>query len=283
MISFDYITEWRAEAPWTTEAQVEQDLILSRAIVSIFAEPGIARFLAFRGGTALYKLHLRPAARYSEDIDLVQVTAGPIGDVLDALRRALDPWLGLPMRTAREGRIALIYRMNSEGQPPVPMRLKVEINSREHFSVYGTEEREYGVNSRWFTGNTLVNTYQLDELLGTKLRALYQRKKGRDLFDLFIVGRRAKVDPARVVECFERYLEHDGKRVTRAEFEINLREKLADDTFISDVEPLIALDTAWSLDDAAGYVQSELLPRLPGDPWRGGERGPRRGPDDRAR
>ena len=280
MIPFDYITEWRAEAPWTTEAQVEQDLILSRAIVSTFAEPGIARSLAFRRGTALYKLHLRPAARYSEDIDLVQVTAGPIGDILDALRRALDPWLGPPRRTAREGRIALIYRIGSEGQPPVPMRLKVEINSREHFSVYGTKEREYGVSSRWFTGNTLANTYPR---LGTKLCALYQRKKGRDLFDLFIAGRKAKVDPARVVECFERYLEHDGKRVTRAEFELNLREKLADDTFISDVEPLIAPDTAWSLDDAAGYVQRELLPRLPGEPWRGGERAPRRGPDDRAR
>ena len=35
------------------------------------------RSLAFRGGTALYKLYLTPAARYSEDIDLVQVEAGP--------------------------------------------------------------------------------------------------------------------------------------------------------------------------------------------------------------
>ena len=62
-----------------------------------------------------------------------------------------------------------------------------------------------------------MKTYQLDELLGTMLRALYQRKKGRDLFDLFIASRRAKVDPPRVVECFTRYLEHDGKRVTRAD------------------------------------------------------------------
>ncbi len=104
MIPFDYITEWRVEAPWTSEAQVEQDLILSRAVVSIFAEPDVARLLAFRGGTALHKLHLRPAARYSEDIDLVQVTAGPIGGVLDAIRRALDPWLGLPRRTTKKGR-----------------------------------------------------------------------------------------------------------------------------------------------------------------------------------
>lgn len=59
MIPFDYITEWRAEAPWTMESQVEQDLILSRAVVSMFAEPDVARLLAFRGGTAIYKLHVR--------------------------------------------------------------------------------------------------------------------------------------------------------------------------------------------------------------------------------
>jgi len=60
MIPFDFITEWRAEAPWATDAQVEQDLILSRAIVSIFKQTEVSGALAFRGGTALYKLHLRP-------------------------------------------------------------------------------------------------------------------------------------------------------------------------------------------------------------------------------
>lgn len=269
MIPFDFITEWRSQAPWTGEAQVEQDLILSRAVVAMFADAEVERLLAFRGGTALYKLHLRPPARYSEDIDLVQVNAGPIGGVLDAIRRELDPWLGTPRRTTKEGRIVLIYRMTSEGQPPVSMRLKVEINSREHFSVFGVEERELAVRSRWFTGNAIVKTYQLDELLGTKLRALYQRKKGRDLFDLFIASSRAKVNPGRVVECFARYLKHDGKRVSRAELEMNLHEKLSDETFISDVAPLVAPDVTWSIEEAAGYLQREILPLLPGEAWKG--------------
>lgn len=91
MIPFDYLTEWRAVAPWSTDSQVEQDLILSRAVVAMFREPEIASRLAFRGGTALYKLHLRPAARYSEDIDLVQISAGPIGATIDAMRNTLDP------------------------------------------------------------------------------------------------------------------------------------------------------------------------------------------------
>ena len=271
MIPFDFITEWRAEAPWTTDAQVEQDLILSRAIVSIFKQAEVADALAFRGGTALYKLHLCPPARYSEDIDLVQTTPGPIGNMLDAIRRAVDPWLGIPKRTMKEGRVVLIYRMTSETQPPIPMRLKIEINSREHFSVLGVEEREYAVRSRWFADSASVKTYQLEELLGTKLRALYQRKKGRDLFDLFIASRRAPVDPSRIIHCFQRYLEHDGCQISRAEMEMNLAEKLTDETFFSDIEPLIAPDIDWELSSAAKYVQETLLPLLPGEPWRGGQ------------
>ena len=79
MIPRAYIDEWRATAPWSQAAWVEQDLIISRALVEVFRLPAIAERLAFRGGTALYKFHLHPAARYSEDIDLVQVTSSTFG------------------------------------------------------------------------------------------------------------------------------------------------------------------------------------------------------------
>ncbi|MBT9583866.1 nucleotidyl transferase AbiEii/AbiGii toxin family protein [bacterium] len=70
-------------------------------IVELFSETKLSRSLAFRGATALYKLHLRPAARYSEDIDLVQILSEPIGPTLDAIRAQLDPWLGTPRRQLR--------------------------------------------------------------------------------------------------------------------------------------------------------------------------------------
>ncbi len=78
MIPRDYITEWREQAPWVDDAQVEQDLVISRVLIDIFSNETLHDALAFRGGTALFKLHL-PAARYSEDIDLVQVRAEPAG------------------------------------------------------------------------------------------------------------------------------------------------------------------------------------------------------------
>ena len=91
MIPRDYITEWRMEAPWVENYQVEQDLVISRAVVQIFSHPLLRDALAFRGGAALYKLHLKPAARYSEDIDLVQTRAEPAGPMMEALRDVLDP------------------------------------------------------------------------------------------------------------------------------------------------------------------------------------------------
>ena len=72
MIPRAYIDEWRLTAPWSQDAWVEQDLVISRAIVDIFRSPELAKRLAFRGGTALHKHFLAPASRYSEDIDLVQ-------------------------------------------------------------------------------------------------------------------------------------------------------------------------------------------------------------------
>lgn len=266
MIPQDFITEWKRHAPWPQNDQVEQDLIISRAMVEIFSHPLLMENLAFRGGTALYKLHI-PAIRYSEDIDLVQANPGPIGPVMDALQEKLNNWLGKPAREQSDDGVTLKYRMVSE--EALPMRLKVEINSREHFSVLGLERRRFDVSSRWFSGGASILTYKLDELLGTKVRALYQRKKGRDLFDLLEAFRATEAQPKRVITCFLRYMEHEGHKVSRAEFEKNLLEKLDDPRFLQDIKPLLISGNEWNHHEAAEYVMSELVALIPGEPWRG--------------
>lgn len=252
-----------------TDRQVEQDLVISRALVELFSRPAIANALAFRGGTALYKLHLRPAARYSEDIDLVQTQEGGIGPVLDAIHEALDGWLGEPKWKHSEGRVTLSYRFESEDLPPVRLKLKVEINTREHFTVYGLKDHRFEVASRWFSGAAALRTYELDELLGTKLRALYQRKKGRDLFDLGLALQHEGVSPVRVIEAFAGYMAQGGTPVSRAAFEQNLSAKRSDTIFTADMTPLLASGQTWSFDEAFELVWHELVGRLPGEPWQG--------------
>ena len=147
----------------------------------------------------------------------MQTEAGPIGSVLDAIRSHLDPWLGAPTRDQAASSVTLLYRFESEIPPVRRLRLKVEINTREHFSIYGYLKRPFSVTSRWFSGRAAVRTYRLDELLATKLRALYQRRRGRDLFDLWDARTRGRVSPARVTDAFRAYLRAAELRVSRAE------------------------------------------------------------------
>ena len=268
MIPLDYITAWRSHAPWPQLSQVEQDLIICRALVELYSHPLVAENLAFRGGTALFKLHLSPV-RYSEDIDLVQMNSGPIGPVMDAVQDKINPWLGIPKRKQSEGRVTLTWRVESE--EGLPLRLKVEINSREHFTVLGYKQFKFAMESRWHTGTASISTYRIEELLGTKLRALYQRKKGRDLFDLWHAAATIKISPEIIVSCFLRYLEHENHQVTRAVFEMNLFEKLNDRRFLDDMAPLLTTGASWDSRAAAGYVFQVLAPLMPGDSWQNTE------------
>ena len=271
MIERDFIVAWRQTAPWPSDAQVEQDLVLSRALVEIFNHPLLSRKFAFRGGTALHKLFLPKPARYSEDIDLVQVEEGPIGPVMTALRDTLDPWLGKPKRNQGEGRMTFIYRFESELPPIIPLRLKIEVNTREHFSVFGHVTRTHTVDNGWFRGTAAVRSYRLEELLGTKLRALYQRKKGRDLFDLGIALEDESLDTAALIACFEQYIAHGGSTVSRAQFEENLLNKLATTEFTADLPVILAADalTRFNEQRAGELVLSKLAGQLKGEPWQG--------------
>lgn len=271
MIPRAHVNAWRKIAPWPLSAQVEQDLVLSRALVEMYRRPEIAQGLVIRGGTALHKLFFQPAGRYSEDIDLVQRDAGPIGDLINAIRDALDPWLGKPTWKQGAGRFTLGYRFETSFEPVVKARLKVEINTREHFSVHGFAYRDFEVNSRWFSGGAQLTTYDLSELLGTKLRALYQRKKGRDLFDLWLGLKHTETSVDDLVTSFAAYMDFVGTEASRAQFEANMDAKMQDDVFLTDLEPLLRPALKYDNHEAWQQVHKQIVSRLPGEPWKGSE------------
>lgn len=269
MIPRAHITAWRSVAPWPSNEQVEQDLMLSRALVAMFSEGVVAEHALFRGGTALHKLFFPVGGRYSEDIDLVQRDAGPIGGLVNAIRAALDPWLGSPKWNQGQGRFTLYYRFETSFAPVTTRRLKIEINTREHFSVLGTTVRPFRVKNPWFTGTADLAVYPLDELLGTKMRALYQRKKGRDLYELWLGLAGTEARPERIVGCFERYMQHDGTADSRTEFEANLAAKLASTDFLEDLRLLVPADVEYDPSRACRIVMDALVARLPGEAWKG--------------
>lgn len=256
------IVAWRRLASWINDAQVEPDLIISRALVAIFQNPVLSERLAFRGGTALHKLYFDFPRRYSEDIDLVQIIAAPIGQIIDTLQQSLNGFLGAPRRKLTEQSVILTYRMESEGMPVVPMRLKVEINTREHFAVEGFRKHHFAVQSRWFKGDCMITTYTMEELLTTKLRALYQRRKGRDLFDLWLGIKAGKADAGRIIHIFKHYMEKEGQTVESMNYEKNLQEKMKHRGFLTDLDPLLPADAAYDVRDAYNFVRSQIIDQL---------------------
>lgn len=264
MINRAAITEWRTQVPWNTNEQVEQDLIICRALVAIFSDEFLASELAFRGGTALHKLYLSPQPRYSEDIDLVQINSAPIKPIMQRLGEVLD-FLPNKVTKVKKHNNTMVFRMESEVPPIVPIRLKVEINCKEHFTELGLVKMPFEVNSSWFKGGCEITTYELDELLGTKLRALYQRKKGRDLFDMH-KAMSYTIDPDRIIQCYKRYMDFVvDAPPTYKQFVQNMEAKMEDPDFIGDIQGLLRaeeqFDKAKAL-EAYQMVKDTFIERL---------------------
>ena len=263
MIPQRYIEQWRAVAPWTLDAQVEQDLVIARAMVEIFSDDLLKKSLAFRGGTALHKLYLQPQIRYSEDIDLVQINAEPINPILKQMRERLA-FLGMKRIVKQHiHNNTVIYRFDSEMQPIVPMRLKIEINTREHLNVFELKEIPYEVKSSWFSGQCNVTGYEVEELLSTKLRALYQRKKGRDLFDLYWALTQLNIDTEKLIHCYKIYIKNVvNTPPTQKQFLANMNEKLLDKDFKDDIYLLLRQGVSYDIESAWELVRKELVEKI---------------------
>ena len=256
------IREWNEVVPWTEPEQVEQDLLICRALTEIYNDEYLASHLAFRGGTALHKLYLSPQPRYSEDIDLVQIKAEPIKETYDHIRDALS-FLGEPKVKQKRNNNTLIFRMESEIPPVVPIHLKVEINCKEHFNVLPMQEIPFSVSNKWYQGECNVLTYQLDELVGTKLRALYQRRKGRDLYDLYKALTTKELNIDNVLKCYHQYMDFVVDHIpTYKEFIINMEDKMQDEEFLGDTQQLLRPDENFNPQDGYEVVRSVLIDRL---------------------
>ncbi len=215
MIPSAYIHAWSAKAPWPDARQVEQDLIICRALCDLFNAPALKGKIAFRGGTAINKLLFKQPLRYSEDIDLVQTRAEPIGTTVDAIRHALS-WLGTCKREQAGHSMHLVFKFTPEVDAQAMLKLKVEINTREHKNLLGIRRYPFAVDSDWYRADTEIASFEPEEIFGTKLRALLQRRKNRDLFDLHHGLEQLALDPDKLIACFDHYLALEGTPITRA-------------------------------------------------------------------
>lgn len=186
----------------------------------------------------------------------------------------LDSWLCKPSWKQNKGRFTLIYHFETEGRPIVKRKVKIEINTREHFKVHQYLIKDFSVTNSWFTGEAKVLTYSLEELLGTKLRALYQRKKGRDLYDLWYVEQNIKeLDKSEIMKIFSQYMKFEGNSVSCAEFERNIFLKMKD-KFNNDIFPLLPNEQSkqyqTEINKAYDLLLKQFISKLEGQPWKAG-------------
>ena len=260
-------------APWADQRQVDQDLTISRALVEIFAADMQRNALRVRGGTALNKLHFPAPLRYSEDIDLVRTSGGPIGPILDRLRLVLEPWLGRAQFSQSPVAPKLRFRAQAEDGSGAQIRLKLEINTREIEAFDAPAAIRFEVVNPWFSGKAAIATFSREEMLATKLPALLQRDKGRDLYDLaHALEVFERLDLDRIVGMFGRYLELSGRAISRAQAQERMFAKLAHPRLWLDLRPLLpparaAALTAASTAESFRRVFSSLVDGLPGEPW----------------
>jgi predicted nucleotidyltransferase component of viral defense system len=265
VIAQAYLNEWASQAPWPQQVQIEQDLVLSRLIVEIARHDLLGDELTFRGGTCLHKLHLPKQLRYSEDLDYVRRTHSGIKPYLTALREVAGGVGLVEHGTARSGQMVHIVFDAQATNAPGRIRVKIETNIAETESFLPRITRLYAVDSRWWSGRVDVGTFQIEELMATKLRALYQRRKGRDLFDLWHVLTDLRPDEQLIVDGLAHYMREET--FSYHEFAANLAAKLEHADFVADLNQLVA-DSSLHYDVtlAADLIMERLGSRLIGAP-----------------
>jgi predicted nucleotidyltransferase component of viral defense system len=257
-----YLQQWSNLVTWSDLRHVEQDLIICRALCDLFNSSELAGKIAFRGGTAINKLLFKQPLRYSEDIDLVQICPEPIGPAIDAIREALA-WLGRCNVSRASHSTHLICKFSPEIELATQLKLKVEINTREHHSFLAIKKYPFEVDSDWYKARTDIASFEPEELFGTKFRALLQRRKNRDLFDLYYGLRQLSMNTGLLLRCFEHYLDLEENSISRARAEQRMLDKL-NRSLTEDIEPFLPLGVSFTEKealDAFEYIWSNLIVR----------------------
>lgn len=256
MIPNNSITEWGTHAPWATRTQIEQDLLLSRLMIEISNNDYLGKDLIFRGGTCLHKLHLPMPYRYSEDLDYVRENRDGIKSTFTELERIAS---NIGFESSTEVNKIPKFFMRTTASDGSKIKIKIEINAHEKTFAHPRIRLKHTVASNWFSGSADILTFQVEEMVATKIRALYQRSKGRDLFDLWLALNVLNLNPTEIVSSFTCY----NPGFTSMQSIANLREKLKKVDFRQDLSlMLVEWPVDYEIDQAAEEIIEKILSRI---------------------
>lgn len=202
MIPHREILALRAE--WSLRADViEKDWALGWVLAGIAAHPQLATWV-FKGGTCLRKSYYE-TYRFSEDLDFTVVSNGPDEpEQVTTIFREISTWLadnaGLELsiddrsfvtRRNLRGQPTLLGRVAYRGpsNPPVLPKLKIDVTGDELVVNRPVRRSVLHPYSDAPRPAAAIACYSIVDLLAEKLRALAQRCRPRDLYDVVFLFR----------------------------------------------------------------------------------------------
>lgn len=245
------IKKWSAEIGIADLGFSELDMRLLNALNVIYSDKFLASRLYLKGGTAINKLYLQKTARLSVDLDFNSI--GRKEDVMAERNKVRDKIM-LLLREQDEDYIMKkkdTYEQTTikVGYAPVfgPSKqyMKLEISNIERFPVLGKAMKEFKVPDS--EDIIKINTYVIEELIATKLRALYDRLKGRDIYDLYFLS---SFDFDRIyVRKLVLYYFYRSKKIFDPKlFFKNISDKFMSGRYVDDVFTFIRADVPFSID-----------------------------------
>lgn len=232
----------------------ELDYRLVKTLDAIYNDPYLSTRLCMKGGTAINKLYLLETSRLSVDLDFNHI--GPKEEVLKErpeirvklteLLKKLDNSYEIHSEHRYElTRIKSRYKT----QKGTTANFKLEISHVERFPIISPVKKPIKTPA----GVANVLTYTLEELTATKLRALLERQKGRDIYDLYFISK-LNPDPKITRKMFLYYFYRSRKVFNPKIHYNNLVKKYKGKNIIDDVSSFIKPTVTFNLKKAAKDV-----------------------------
>ena len=250
------VRSWADEHGLTDLLLAELDYRLVQALDAIYGDNFLRERLCMKGGTAINKLYLKETSRLSVDLDFNHIGSKEqvseekknLREKITELLKAQDPSYNI--RTKRKYEQTTL-KIGYRAVVGAPQNFKLEISHIERFPILGLVEKQLET----FEGKFTIATYQLEELMATKLRALFERLKGRDVYDLYFVSK-LKPEPISTRKLFLYYFYRSKKVFNPKVYFRNLSEKYESERYVDDVSKFVKPSVQFSLKAVTTQVMS---------------------------
>ena len=235
----------------------ELDYRLVKTLEALYSDDFLSKRLCMKGGTAINKLYLAETSRLSVDLDFnhlgskeeVQKEKRAVRELIMELLKKQDNSYDVHYERPY-GLTRIKARYKTVGVPI--QNFKIEISHVERFPIISPLKKKIKTPD----GLADVVTYTLEELTATKLRALLERFKGRDIYDLFFISQ-LKPDPTVIRKMFLYYFYRSRKVFNPNVHYKSLVRRYESGNYADDVSAFVKPTVTFDLNTAAKEVISQ--------------------------